>query len=335
MPKPEPIDCLEPTPQPDASLLAIVPAFNAQEYIENAIDTLLADPCMKTVVVVNDGSTDRTARCIEQTLARLDEPERLKVIDQSNSGVSSARNRGIEAALELPVGRHVVFMDSDDTWFASSGSYVHQRFAANPEAALLVGGRAEIYPGSRREPRLSLADPAWTRAPISDRSIVFEPVPFFGASGMCVARRVLESGVRFDPALQVGEDRDFACRALEHGSLIVAPEGLLTVRLHLTVQRRHLTGAGNMRRWLSDHLLLVQRHRDVPGADDRLRRQTDWLLNHALRLSARHGLQLVEDDMWQQYAALYREMRWRRPWKVIRRRILPAAVMRLFDRSDH
>lgn len=332
MPKRPQHDWLDPTPQPDASLVAIVPAFNAQDYIENAIGCLLADPCLKSVVVVNDGSMDRTSQCIEQARARLDEPQRLVVIDQPNSGVSAARNRGVEAALDLDAGRQMIFVDADDAWFASSGSYVHQRFTGHPEAALLVGGRAEIYPGSRREPRLNLPDPAWTGAPITDRSIVFEPVAFFGASGMCVSRRVLESGVRFDLALQVGEDRDFACRALEHGSLIVAPEALLTVRLHETVQRRHLTGAMNMRRWLSDHLLLVQRHRDVPGADDRLRRQTDWLLNQALRLSARFGRPLVDDDLWQQYAALYRELSWRRPWKVIRRRILPAAVMRLFDR---
>lgn len=320
------------TPHPDGSFVAIVPAYNAQEFVDNAVACLLADPCVKSIIVVNDGSTDLTHDCIQHCRADLPDPERLILIDQPNSGVSAARNRGIEAALQLEVGRQIVFLDADDTWFANSGSEVYERFEACPEAALLVAGRFETYPGTPKWARSNLPDPAWSKTPITDRSIVFEPVAFFGASGMCVARRVLEAGVRFDSEFQVGEDRDFACRALEHGSLLVAPGPLLTVRLFETAQRRNLTGAGNMKRWLEDHLRLVAKHRDVPGADDRFRRQTDWLLNHALRLSARHGAQFVDDDMWLRYAALYREMGWRRPWKVIRRRVLPASVMRLFDR---
>ncbi len=320
------------TPHPDGSLVAIVPAYNAQEFVDNAVGCLLADACIKAVVVVNDGSTDATRECIGRCRDGLPDPERLIVIDQPNAGVSAARNRGIDAALQLEVGRQIVFLDADDTWFANSGSAVHERFAASPEAALLVAARMEVYPGTHKQARGNAPDAAWSKAPITDRAIVFEPVAFFGASGMCVSRHVLEAGVRFDRAFQVGEDRDFACRALEHGPLLVSGEPLLTVRLFETAQRRNLTGATNMERWLDDHLRLVQKHRDVPGAEDRLRRQTDWLLNHALRLSVRHRMELVDEQMWSRYAALYREMGWRRPWKVIRRRILPASVMRLFDR---
>ncbi|MCC6909925.1 MAG: glycosyltransferase [Phycisphaerales bacterium] len=320
------------TAHPDGALLAVVPAYNAQEFVANAIGCLLADACIKTIIVVNDGSTDATRDCIEQCRAELPDPGRVILIDQPNAGVSAARNRGIEQALQLDVGRQVVFLDADDTWFAHSGSVVHERFAACPEAALLVAARMEIYPGTHKAARCNAPHSPWTNAPMTDRAIVFEPVAFFGASGLCVARRVLEAGVRFDREFQVGEDRDFACRALEHGPLLVSADPLLTVRLFETAQRRNLTGAANMERWLSDHLRLVQKHRDVPGADDRLRRQTDWLLNHALRLSVRHGMELVGEQMWSRYAALYREMGWRRPWKVIRRRILPASVMRLFDR---
>jgi glycosyltransferase involved in cell wall biosynthesis len=61
------------------------------------------------IVVVNDGSTDDTAKLVEQ-IAMSD--SRIRLLSTSNHGVAAARNTGIEASS----GRFVAFLDADDLW---------------------------------------------------------------------------------------------------------------------------------------------------------------------------------------------------------------------------
>lgn len=89
-------------------LTLIVPAYNAANYLPNCLDDLLAQTFRDfEVLVMDDGSTDRTADIGEQ-YARRD--PRIRVMRLPHGGVSAARNRG----LELAESRYVAFMDCDD-----------------------------------------------------------------------------------------------------------------------------------------------------------------------------------------------------------------------------
>ena len=85
----------------------IVPAYNVDEYICRAVDSVLSQegPSCE-VVVVNDGSTDATAA----SLSKYEDDPRVTIINQPNSGVSVARNAGIEIAR----GKWCAFLDGDD-----------------------------------------------------------------------------------------------------------------------------------------------------------------------------------------------------------------------------
>ena len=86
----------------------IVPAYNVEKYIRECLVSLVEQTFRDIeIVVVNDGSTDKTAQIIDE-FARKD--NRIKVITQENQGLSSARNRGIEQAR----GEYISFVDSDD-----------------------------------------------------------------------------------------------------------------------------------------------------------------------------------------------------------------------------
>lgn len=87
---------------------AVIPAYNAADTIERALDSVYAQtyPNITEVIVVDDGSTDATAQIV-----RRDFPD-VKLIQQENAGVSAARNRGIEAAQ----GEYIAFLDADDEW---------------------------------------------------------------------------------------------------------------------------------------------------------------------------------------------------------------------------
>lgn len=87
----------------------IIPVYNADKYIAEAIESVLDQNFSDfEVIVVNDGSTDRSGE-ICQHYGQLDKS--VRYFEQENSGVSVARNLGLKYAR----GEYVFFLDSDDT----------------------------------------------------------------------------------------------------------------------------------------------------------------------------------------------------------------------------
>lgn len=86
----------------------IIPVYNSEQFLAECLDSV----CDQTVreieiICVNDGSSDSSLKILNE-YAQND--ERIRVFDQPNSGVSVARNRGIDEAR----GKYICFVDSDD-----------------------------------------------------------------------------------------------------------------------------------------------------------------------------------------------------------------------------
>ena len=87
----------------------IVPAYNAEKYIEKCLDSVLAQTFEDyEIVIVNDGSKDGTLDVLNRYKSEY--PERITVISQENSGPGTTRNNAIKAA----TGDYLIFLDSDD-----------------------------------------------------------------------------------------------------------------------------------------------------------------------------------------------------------------------------
>lgn len=87
-------------------LSIIIPVYNGEKYIQDCIDSILADILLDAeIIVVNDGLTDSTLQILEQY------GEKIILINQCNQGVSGARNN----ALDVARGRYILFVDADDT----------------------------------------------------------------------------------------------------------------------------------------------------------------------------------------------------------------------------
>lgn len=102
-----------------AIIYVIIPVYNCEKYIEEAVQSVLNQPIVRTqIVLVNDGSTDGS----ETICNRLSEKyEEVSVIHKQNGGVSSARNVGIEYILNSVPSVHakeifIAFLDADDAW---------------------------------------------------------------------------------------------------------------------------------------------------------------------------------------------------------------------------
>ena len=92
-----------------ARVSVIIPARNADKYIAETFDSLLAqtDPSWQAIVI-NDKSTDGTQAIIDDYAAR--HPDRFLCFTGPGVGVSSARNLGLDKAS----GQRIMFLDSDD-----------------------------------------------------------------------------------------------------------------------------------------------------------------------------------------------------------------------------
>ena len=91
----------------------VVPIYNGERYLRDSLDSLLAQTFQDfEIICVNDGSTDSSESIINEYAER---DSRVKIVNQTNGGVASARNAGIENA----EGRYLLFCDDDDL-FASN-----------------------------------------------------------------------------------------------------------------------------------------------------------------------------------------------------------------------
>lgn len=86
----------------------IVPVYNTEKYIDECIESIIEQSYSNfELIIVNDGSTDRSLDKIENW-SKID--DRIIIINQKNNGVSAARNAG----LKIANGEWIAFIDSDD-----------------------------------------------------------------------------------------------------------------------------------------------------------------------------------------------------------------------------
>jgi glycosyltransferase involved in cell wall biosynthesis len=95
-------------------LSVIIPLYNSKDTIIDTINSVVNQTYKEVleIIVINDGSTDGSEKLVEDFIANNKTSRIIKLINQPNSGVSSARNRGIKESS----GEYIAFLDSDDEW---------------------------------------------------------------------------------------------------------------------------------------------------------------------------------------------------------------------------
>ncbi|MCF2918001.1 glycosyltransferase family 2 protein [Pseudoalteromonas sp. Cn5-37] len=116
----------------------IIPAYNAELYIERAVDSILNQGYNSyEVIIVNDGSTDKTFQIIKD---KYEFQGNVKVINSSNNGVSSARNLGVKEA----IGKYIIFLDSDDWVEHGYFNYLSELLVNNDYDGILLGHKKDL-----------------------------------------------------------------------------------------------------------------------------------------------------------------------------------------------
>jgi len=183
----------------------VIPCYNAESDVGNAIESVLRqtrDDYIREIIVVDDGSTDRSAEVIRE-LARQD--ERIQYLYQENAGPSVARNKGVEASSK----EYVAFLDADDCWLERKIEIQAQFLQKHPRLGLvytdayrqeLDGGRRRVHANHLDYRRKDNLERLFARGgPILTPTVVMKATCFCELGG-------------FDPALPKGQDSDLWLR---------------------------------------------------------------------------------------------------------------------------
>lgn len=121
----------------------IIPVYNVDRYLRQCLDSVLNQSLKDIeVIVINDGSTDRSLSIIMEYEQRF---EQFIFINQMNKGLSASRNIG----LRLASGEYVYFLDSDD-YLASDALEVFYQEATQHDLDILMFNSTVFYEGSNQ-----------------------------------------------------------------------------------------------------------------------------------------------------------------------------------------
>lgn len=224
----------------------IVPVFNGERYLREAIESILAQTYRPLeIIVADDGSTDKTAAVVAGY------GERVQYLHQSNAGPAAARNLGLRAAQ----GEFVAFLDGDDLWHPEKLARQMARFQARPNLELCLTHVRNFWIPELHEEAARFRK--HRRA---------EALPGYITSALLARHTLFHTVGQFDAALRHGDDTDWFLRVAEHGAVIELLRDVLTYHRmhHANLSRRH--AAASREEYV----------RIVKAALDRRRRLNNW-----------------------------------------------------------
>ena len=205
----------------NALVSVVVPLYNKQESIVRSVASVLAQSYTDfELLVIDDGSTDGG---IERIRSLKD--ARIHIHQQTNAGLSVARNEG----LRLAQGTFVAFLDADDEWRPRHLEFLLEGFERFPDALLVGNDLVEAHGGEpeegRREFELPEADASWDGV---DYHLLRDYLwtlakgyfIFSGSSVMLRTRRVREAGLWFLGSAEPAEDVNYWLRLSRVGSMV-------------------------------------------------------------------------------------------------------------------
>lgn len=236
----------------------LIAAYKAGNYIQKALDSIRAQEHTDwEVVVVEDGSHDQTEEIVRRFATTVSQPVLYDNFGV-NRGVAAARNR----LLELAEGEAGAFLDADDWW---TPRHLLNASTIFTKGADLVTSRIQLFDldsghslDTYGPPPELFTNPGQT---LFEKSVIM--------TSSCVAVRLStarQTG-NFDPALRIGEDRDYWLRIAAKGGRF-ADSGEVTCfyakHTASTMAKTHL--------WAKQEVAFYEKHRDWAGVSATSRR---------------------------------------------------------------
>lgn len=198
-------------PPPLPLVSVIIPVFNGERYLADAIESVVRQEYRPLeIIVVDDGSTDRSGEVAHGY-------DTVRYVYQANQGAAGARNTGIAAAR----GELVAFLDHDDLW-TPDRLRVHVGYLLDHPAAGYTVATGQLFLEE------NVDRPTW----LSPQELE-QPQPLLGT--LVIRQKVLARVGVFDTSFKVAEDTHWLMRANDAGfPLTVLPQVVVLRRVHAT-----------------------------------------------------------------------------------------------------
>jgi glycosyltransferase involved in cell wall biosynthesis len=199
----------------------VVTAYNSETFVKDAVESVLRQTLpVDEVVVVDDGSSDRTGEIVKQFAERG-----VRYLYQDNQGPGAARNRGVNETS----GELIAFLDADDIWLEHKNQKQMEYLFEHPNVAL-VSGFAWWWNVAKGIRKVSGKLPR-NRSALRREILVHNVV---GNPSMVILRReaLLDVGL-FDANVQWGEDWELWIRMIDRYDVALIPEPIIVYRWHL------------------------------------------------------------------------------------------------------
>jgi glycosyltransferase involved in cell wall biosynthesis len=227
----------------------ITPLFNAEDHVAESLRSSLQQTFSDLeVIVVDDGSTDASLEVVKGF-----RDFRLKVIRQSNAGVSAARNHGLAEAR----GELVAFLDADDTWAPTCLEKLCRALDIEKGAVLAYCGWQNVgAAGARGRPYIP---PDYERG--SKNEVLLRECPWPIHAALTRRAAVVDAG-GFDERLTNAEDYLLWLEIAFGGRIVRVPEVLAYYHFHNGLRASHeVARSARQNLWVKQEFL--RRHPDV------------------------------------------------------------------------
>lgn len=178
--------------------------YNTEPWLRECLDSVANQEDFKGVedleiICVNDGSTDGSAKILEEYAAK---DPRFKVFYQQNQGVSVARNK----ALENATGKYIMFVDSDDVWQPNACKVAYEAITKDDVDIVEFGLRC--FRDGKDNPTMAKNNySSGGRAMSVDE--YFADVPLSGCCWIVRASLIKNNDIKFPVGIKYTEDRVF------------------------------------------------------------------------------------------------------------------------------
>jgi glycosyltransferase involved in cell wall biosynthesis len=200
-----------------------MPCYNAVAHLPRSVGSVLAQSSQDwELIAVDDGSTDGTRAWLE-----VQPDTRIHVHAQLNSGVSAARNAGLDRAR----GEYIAFLDADDTWEPDFVATMHAALSARPDAVLAYCGWQNLgVQGGRGQP---FVPPDYETPGKEEALFTSCRWPIHAA---LVRRDAVRAAGGFDTALKNAEDYALWLRVGTTAPIVLVPRVMAYYHFHSGAQ---------------------------------------------------------------------------------------------------
>ena len=189
----------------------IIPLYNKAPYVRKTLESAIGQTFDDyEIVVVDDGSSDGSAEIAEEILKSGGKS--FQLIRQKNSGVSAARNVGIN----ISNGEFICFLDGDDWWDCSFLNEIDTLILQYPDSGLYCTNYYYVHNG-KNTVKLDIPYGPFNYCKEYARTQCMSAT----SSSTCIKKDILNETGGFKTSLKLGEDFDLWIRvALKYGSVI-------------------------------------------------------------------------------------------------------------------